>query len=142
MRDYSIFPRRLKIKTGGPKMSDKFRKLSPEELSTYGVKVSSAQHDFIKSVKSCFGANAVRALVGFNSEYNDSGYDLRGFSYIEVYDKNENMMTPLKNKITEWRTTLSGDMAYSLLGKASSELYESPADMVIYLEIPELYVKV
>lgn len=128
-------------------MADKYRKLTTEELQNLGIKENKSQNNFIKDVIEHFDKGVYKILCGFNSEYNDEYYSLNGFSYIEVYDENDNLMVPKKNKIESWRTVLKTD--YGLTDKDEDDedysedgLVDYPDDIVIYVKgMPDLYVK-
>lgn len=124
---------------------DKYRKLTKEEVEAYGIKTkqNNMYKDFINIVIKHFGTNAYRVLIGFNSEYNDMNYDIHGFSYIEVYDKDGNWLVPKKDMIKEWRRVLSNDEYIYKLCNNKTSSNDPPDDLIIFIgeSIPDLYVK-
>ena len=123
-----------------------YRRATAEDLAKIGyVPNINKYSQHIAFAKKYYPPEATTMVMVVNSEYNDNTYD-NELSYILVYDKDRNELTPIKSKANEcrgnWYTlpipnTTSG-------GYGSAESSDPLEEVVIPLnnEIPEFYVKV
>lgn len=123
-----------------------YRRATAEELAKIGYIPNQAKHGkHITFAKKYYPPEATIMVMVVNSEYNDNTYN-NEISYILVYDKDRNELTPIKSKAKEcrenWYTLpIPNTTSDGYGGVESSDPLE---EVVIPLnnEIPEFYVKV
>jgi hypothetical protein len=109
-----------------------YRKLSTEELRSFGINTSDKYKQIIDHVKKYYPNTANRALLLLDSEYDDEYYNNK-VKTILVFDKEGNELVPTKGKSLEARNIpYIGDL------EQTNQYLE---DIVVYLDVPELYVK-
>lgn len=113
-------------------MSVGYRKLTAEELESFGFKVNTKVKNKIKS----FYPAASRLIVCYNSEYDDEYYQNTIASYY-VLDINGNEIGLTRNNLKA-RNEIISLLQDEFCTDTSNEAKD---DMVVLIDMPELYVK-
>lgn len=117
-----------------------YRKLSKNELNDYGIKVNNGATQLLTLYKKYFdnSVEPIKALILINNDYNDEYYthEVRG---VVFYDALDNELVPLKEFSREFHSLESFNLD-SILG-FGEEAEEAIDDQIVFLNVPDLYVK-
>lgn len=121
-------------------MKSEYKKLTTEELTSYGIKLNDTKISHLLSIYNDFFDKAIvpyKCLLIVDSEYNDCTYDNKLMKVI-FYDKENNELIPLKTKSREFHTLNYYEYDINISGETREQI----EDEVVLLVIPDLYIKV
>lgn len=121
-------------------MKSEYRKLTAEELASYGIKLNNNKITQLLSIYKNFFDKAIvphKCLLIVDSEYNDNTYDNKLMKVI-FYDNDSNELIPLKTKSREFHTINYYNYDINIAGETSEQI----EDEVVLLQTPDLYIKV
>lgn len=122
--------------------TEQYRKLTAAEMEKFGIKVASKNKVVEDYVKKYFPDTASMVHISFNSEYNDEGYRLNGIALLMVFDNHGNELLPKTNPLEARRVGCNLNIYPKEYDNYNDSCHNEPDDLVIYLNVPELYVKV
>lgn len=111
-----------------------FRKLSDEELKSYGIALNKPSKQVVDYLEKYYGSNWGRCVFIVDSEYNDEGYN-NEISSVVVFDENGNEIVPKVGLSLNARKNLP----YIEVNDGNG--YSEASDIVYFNKTIELYAK-